>query len=105
MGHSNQEIDLDGLRDLRREKIRKNVVHLLLPTGRRIILMAEVSMLVARVVDRETKEHRNKPKKYREDEFIVFFHTLCWFVCFVLLVYYLREVFKARLESLWRYIG
>ncbi len=42
MGHSNQEIDLEGIRDLKKEKIRKNVSHIYLPNGRRIILMAEV---------------------------------------------------------------
>ena len=42
MGHSNQEIDLEAFKDLRKEKIRKNVSHIFLPNGRRIILMAEV---------------------------------------------------------------
>lgn len=42
MGHSNQEIDVEGFKDLRKEKIRKNVSHIFLPNGRRVILMAEV---------------------------------------------------------------
>jgi len=38
MGHSNQEIDLDAFKDMRKEKIRKNVSHILLPNGRRSLL-------------------------------------------------------------------
>ena len=46
MGHSNNEINIDSLKDLRREKIRKNVSHVVLPNGRRIILIAEVGVVV-----------------------------------------------------------
>ena len=42
MGHSNQEIDLDSLKDLKREKIRKNVTHLTMPNGKTVVLLADV---------------------------------------------------------------
>ncbi len=42
MGHSNQEIDMDSIKEFHREKIRKNVSHVLLPHGKRIFILAEV---------------------------------------------------------------
>ena len=43
MGHSNQEIDMDSIKEFHREKIRKNVSHVILPHGKRIFILAEVS--------------------------------------------------------------
>jgi len=34
MGHSNQEIDLESLRSLKRERIRHNVAHIIGPMAR-----------------------------------------------------------------------
>ena len=42
MGHSNHEIDVDGLKGLRRERIRRNVTTFQWPSGKRIFLLAEV---------------------------------------------------------------
>ena len=42
MGHSNQEIDLDCLKDLKKEKIRRNVTHITMPNGKTIVLLADV---------------------------------------------------------------
>jgi S-adenosylhomocysteine hydrolase len=42
MGHSNQEIDLDSLKDLKREKIRRNVTHITMPNGKTVVLLADV---------------------------------------------------------------
>ena len=62
MGHSNQEIDLESFKDMRKEKIRKNVSHIFLPNGRRIVLIAEVSgwgwmlhLLTYLIMERSTK--------------------------------------------------
>lgn len=43
MGHSNQEIDTASLRDVRRERIRHNVTHIVWPDGKRVVLLADVS--------------------------------------------------------------
>ena len=43
MGHSNQEIDMDSLKEFHREKIKKHVSHIILPHGKRVVLLAEVS--------------------------------------------------------------
>lgn len=43
MGHSNQEIDIDSIKDLHKERIRKNVLHVHLPNNKKIFLLAEVS--------------------------------------------------------------
>ena len=45
MGHSNQEIDLESLKSLKRERIRHNVAHIIWPNGKRIVLLAEVSVM------------------------------------------------------------
>ena len=42
MGHSNQEIDLESLKDLKREKIRKNVTHITMHNGKTVVMLAEV---------------------------------------------------------------
>ena len=42
MGHSNQEIDVDSLRDLHKERTRHSVTHYVWPNGKRIVLLAEV---------------------------------------------------------------
>ena len=42
MGHSNQEIDLESLRDLKKERIRRNVTHFTMPNGKTVVLLAEV---------------------------------------------------------------
>ena len=42
MGHSNQEIDLESLKDLKKEKIRRNVTHIMMPNGKTVVLLAEV---------------------------------------------------------------
>ncbi len=49
MGHSNQEIDIHSLRELKREKIRRNVTHLVWPNGKRVILLADVSLSITTV--------------------------------------------------------
>ena len=46
MGHSNQEIDLESLKDLKREKIRRNVTHITMPNGKSVILLAEVHVYI-----------------------------------------------------------
>ena len=46
MGHSNHEIDVEGLRGLKRERIRHNVTTYQWPSGRKIFLLAEVSVCV-----------------------------------------------------------
>ena len=43
MGHSNQEIDLESLKELKKEKIRRNVTHITMPNGKTVVLLAEVS--------------------------------------------------------------
>ena len=43
MGHSVHEIDTHCLKDLKREKIRPHVAHIIWPDERRIVLLAEVS--------------------------------------------------------------
>ncbi len=42
MGHSNQEIDISSLQELKRERIRRNVTHLVWPNGKRVVLLADV---------------------------------------------------------------
>ena len=42
MGHSNQEIDLESLKDLKKERIRRNVTHFTMPNGKTVVLLAEV---------------------------------------------------------------
>lgn len=42
MGHSNLEIDLDCLKDLKKEKIRRNVTHITMPNGKTVVLLADV---------------------------------------------------------------
>jgi len=48
MGHSNQEIDISSLHDLKRDKIRRNVTHLVWPNGKRVILLADVGNVYIR---------------------------------------------------------
>ena len=43
MGHSNQEIDTASFKELRRERIRHNVTHIVWPNGKRVVLLADVS--------------------------------------------------------------
>ncbi len=43
MGHSVHEIDTHCLKDLKRERIRPHVAHIIWPDERRIVLLAEVS--------------------------------------------------------------
>ena len=45
MGHSNHEIDVDGLKGLKRERVRRNVTTYQWPSGKRIFLLAEVRLL------------------------------------------------------------
>ena len=42
MGHSNHEIDVEGLKGLKRERIRRNVTTYQWPNGKKIFLLAEV---------------------------------------------------------------
>ena len=42
MGHSVHEIDTPSLKDLKKEKIRPHVSHIIWPDERRIVLLAEV---------------------------------------------------------------
>uniref|UniRef100_H3C716 S-adenosyl-L-homocysteine hydrolase NAD binding domain-containing protein n=1 Tax=Tetraodon nigroviridis TaxID=99883 RepID=H3C716_TETNG len=51
MGHSNTEIDLASLRtaELRWERVRSHVDHVIWPDGKRILLLAEVTMLLMRM--------------------------------------------------------
>ena len=42
MGHSNHEIDVEGLKGLKRERIRRNVTTYQWSSGKRIFLLAEV---------------------------------------------------------------
>ena len=42
MGHSNHEIDMESLKDLKRERIRHNVSHYVWPNKKRVVLLAEV---------------------------------------------------------------
>ena len=42
MGHSNHEIDVEGLKGLKRERIRRNVTTYQWPSGKRMFLLAEV---------------------------------------------------------------
>ena len=44
MGHSNQEIDVESLKELHPERIRKHVTRLHLTNGRKVFLLAEVSL-------------------------------------------------------------
>ena len=43
MGHSNQEIDMESLKDLKKEKIRRNLTHIPMPNGKTVVMLAEVS--------------------------------------------------------------
>ena len=42
MGHSNHEIDVEGLKGLKKERVRRNVTTYQWPNGKRIFLLAEV---------------------------------------------------------------
>lgn len=42
MGHSNTEIDVESLRELRWVHIRSQVDHVVWPDGKRMVLLAEV---------------------------------------------------------------
>ena len=42
MGHSNHEINMDSLKDVKRERIRHNVSHYIWPNKKRVVLLAEV---------------------------------------------------------------
>ncbi len=44
MGHSNQEIDMESIKELKLEKIRKNISHIHLTNGKRVVLLAEVGV-------------------------------------------------------------
>ena len=44
MGHSNQEIDIDSIKELHSERIRKHVTHIHLSNGKKIFLLAEVGV-------------------------------------------------------------
>lgn len=43
MGHSVHEIHVDSLKDLKKERIRRHVSHIIWPDGKRIVLLAEVA--------------------------------------------------------------
>jgi adenosylhomocysteinase len=45
MGHSNHEIDVEGLKGLKRERIRRNVTTYQWPNGKKIFLLAEGRLL------------------------------------------------------------
>lgn len=45
MGHSNHEIDMESLKDLKRERIRHNVSHYVWPNKKRVVLLAEGRLL------------------------------------------------------------
>ena len=42
MGHSSHEIDVQSLKDLKKERIRPRVSHYIWPNDKRIVLLAEV---------------------------------------------------------------
>ena len=42
MGHSNQEIDMESLKGLKKERIGPNVAHYVWPNGKRVVILAEV---------------------------------------------------------------
>ena len=42
MGHSSHEIDVQSLKDLKKERIRPRVAHYIWPNDKRIVLLAEV---------------------------------------------------------------
>lgn len=42
MGHSCHEIDVPSLKNLKKEKIRPQVSHIIWPDGKTVILLAEV---------------------------------------------------------------
>ncbi len=44
MGHSNQEIDMESIKELKLEKIRKHISHIHLTNGKRVVLLAEVGV-------------------------------------------------------------
>lgn len=43
MGHTYNEIDVASLKDLKREKIRPHVSHVIWPNGKAVVLLADVS--------------------------------------------------------------
>lgn len=45
MGHSNQEIDTASLHGLKKERIRRNVTHIVWPNGKRVNLLADGHLL------------------------------------------------------------
>ena len=59
MGHSNQEIDLDSLKDLKREKIRRNVTHITMPNGKTVVLLADVCTGINQLLVLEEGEIRH----------------------------------------------
>ena len=44
MGHSMYEIDTNSIKDLKKERIRPHVAHVIWPDEKRIVLLAEVRM-------------------------------------------------------------
>ena len=46
MGHSCHEIDVQSLKDLKKERIRPRVAHYIWPNDKRIVLLAEVHVHV-----------------------------------------------------------
>ncbi len=44
MGHSNQEINMESIKELKLEKIRKHISHIHLTNGKRVVLLAEVGV-------------------------------------------------------------
>ena len=50
MGHSNHEIDVDGLKGLKRERVRRNVTTYQWPNGKRIFLLAEVGRNIIKLL-------------------------------------------------------
>ena len=61
MGHSNTEIDVTSLRtpELTWERVRSQVDHVIWPDGKRVVLLAEVTLAATdcrRVLDAQSKE-------------------------------------------------
>ena len=52
MGHSNHEIDVEGLKGLKRERIRRNVTTYQWPNGKKIFLLAEVYSMAVKPLNK-----------------------------------------------------
>ncbi len=51
MGHSVHEIDTASLKDLKKERIRPHVAHIIWPDEKRIVLLAEVNLTMENIVE------------------------------------------------------